>query len=339
MQTATYDSVLDRIAGYLGQADGLDVETEQLARVKVNLFVRLAWQAFFWPDITPIEKRRFRPVYASATAYDEEAQVYFPPADKYYQALQATTGNAPATLVGGEYEDNSEFWAECQAGYGADVWEDGKVFALGDQTLHPETLEPYQCFDAHTASGTFDDTKFGLLTPFVRSLEYAQAGATAIGTVRYVWDRNPETDRRAQRITFRLTPGYVRVNGCVNTFWLEYRLRVPSFNGATRDDDATYAAGVTVYDTDTGDFWTSNTSIAAGESPTTDEDKWDKVEFPAVFAEYVAQSVYAALTNKEQEQPENITVQQSAGWPLLLQEMKVIEQQQGQTRQLNVVGR
>ena len=335
MLTVTYDSVLDRIAGYMGQADGLDVETEQLARVKVNLFVRLAWLAFFWPEITPTERRRFRPNYASGTAYAAGAEVYFPPADKYYQALRATTGNAPAT--GTDYEENSAYWAECQANYGADLWVDGTAYVVGDQVLHPETLEPYQCHTAHTASGTFDDTQFGALTGFVRSLDYAQAGETAIGTVRYLWDRDPTTDPCARRITYRLTPGHIRVNGTVNTIWAEFRRRVPVFSGATRSDTATYAAGVTVYDAATGDFWTSNTSIAAAESPTSEPTKWDRVEFPAVFAEYVAQSVYAALVNKEQEQPENFGVQQSAGWPLLFQEMKVIEQQQGQTRQLNVV--
>ena len=54
-----------------------------------------------------------------------------------------------------------------------------------------------------------------------------------------------------------------------------------------------------MYDTATGDYWTSNQSISAGESPTTNPEKWDKVEFPYFLAEYVAQSAYAMLTDRE----------------------------------------
>ena len=339
MRTVTYQSLLDRIAAYMGESDGLDVEEAALANTKINFFARLGWKFFFHHDITPIEKRYFRPAYSASENLVAGDERYYPASNLYYAALvdQTPAAQPPATLSGGDYATNLAYWADADPDPTGEDWVTTTAYALGDKVRKPADGLIYQCHTAHTAGGSFDDTKFGLLNAFVRSIDYTQAGQTAIGDVRYAWDHNPEANRAAQRLRFRLRRDAIQMLGQVNVVWLEFRPPVPAWAGPVRSDSATYAAGVTVFDAASGDFWTSNTSIAAGESPATTPASWDQVEFPEYLAEYTAQSAYAMMTNREQETPENFTIQMSAGYPLLLAEILNVERQQGQTRQLNVV--
>lgn len=350
MNTATYASVLDRIASYLGEADGLTAEDQTLCAAKINLCVRLAWQHYFWPDLMLIEERTLRAEYSAsenvaAPTATAAVERYFAGDGEYYQTLvaQSPAAQAPATYSGGTWTENSAYWAKCQASYSGDDWADATAYALADIVRNASNGRYYQCHTAHTSSGSLDTTKFGILTPFIRSLSYTQTGETVIGDIKAIYDAHPEYVLNAQRVgggrgpDFRHRGSYAQVLGCANLLYVEFRRRPNVFSGAVRADDETYASGVTRYDEATGDYYTSNTSIAAGESPTLAPSKWDLVEFPEIFAEYVAQSVYAMLTNKEQELPENFNVQRTAGYPLLLQELDKLERQQGQTRQLNVV--
>lgn len=350
MRTVTYLSVLNRIAASLGQYDGLSVEDKGLAELKINLAFRLGYEHFFHPDITEIEERTFRPAYdatenVAAPTATAAVERFFYPTGQYYQTLvaQSPAAEAPATLVDGAYEENSAYWAACQASYSGDDHADATDYAVGDIVRNPANRRFYQCHTAHTsASATLDATKFGILTPFVRSLEYEQAGQTPIGECKAIWDKHPHYDLSARRVggrgpDFRARPDFLQVLGTEAIIYPEFRRPCPVFSGATRDDEETYASGEQLYDSATGNFWIANQSIAAGESPTTHPEKWDQVNFPWYLAEYVAQTVYAMLTNQEQETPENFSVQLTAGYPLLLAELDKVERQQGQTRQLNVV--
>lgn len=346
----TYLSVLDRIASYLGEADGLSVDDKTLAAAKINLAFRLGYEHFFHPDITTIEERTFRPDYdaaenVAAPTATAAVERYFAPTDSYYQTLvaQAPAAQAPATGSAGSYEENSAYWAACAPSYSGNDHADATAYTVGTIVRNPSNRRYYQCHTAHTsASATLDATKFGILTPFVRSLEYAQTGETEIGECKAIWDADPRYVNTARRMNggrgpdFWARQDYLQVLGLANVIWPEFRPPCPVFTGATRDDTSTYASGAERYDSDTGDYWIANQSIAAGESPTTAPTKWDRVVFPYYLAEYVAQTAYVLLTNREQEQPENFTVQLTAGYPLLLAEMDKLERQQGQSRQLNV---
>lgn len=343
MRTVTYKSVMDRIAGYMGEADNLHSEDAALASAKINLFLRLGWQHYWWPETMAIEERTLRPKYNSATAYVVTNEVFFPADRQYYQALQPVTGQAPALLVNGGYVANAPYWAASAGSYAADDWVTGQAYvstASGPSIVrNPDDGLIYQCIVDHTSGVSFDPTKFALLTAFVRSLDYEQTDETPIGLVRFIWDRNPEINRHAQPQKFHTRTGFIQVLGCQNILFPEFQLRVPEFTATIRDDALSYGAGVTLYDPATGDCWTTTEAVSPGESPTTTPSSWSKVEFPYVLAEYVAQSAYAMLTDREQETPENFSVQMSAGYPLLVQEIDNIERKQGQTRQLNVQSR
>lgn len=347
----TYLSVLDRIAGYLGDADGLSTEDKALAAVKINLCFRLGYEFLFHPVIMRLEERTFRAEYSasenvSAPTATAAVERYFPADGQYYQTLvaQSPAAQAPATLSGGSYVENSAYWAKCAASYSGDDHANATAYVVGRIVRNPANDRFYQCHTAHTsASATLDATKFGILTNFVRSLDLEQTGENELGEVQYIWDADPETTAGAQRVgggrgpDYRLRATYLQVLGTANQVWVEYRPPCPVFSGATRSDTATYVSGDERYDSATGDYWIANQAIAVGESPTSAPTKWDRVVFPYYLAEFVAQSAYAMLTNKEQESPENFSVQLTAGYPLLLAELDKLERQQGQTRQLNVV--
>jgi hypothetical protein len=345
----TYLSVLERIASYLGEADGLSTEDKALAESRINLCFRLGYEHYFHPDITAIEERTFRPLYdaaenVAAPTATAAVERYYPPTDSYYQTLvaQSPAAQAPATGSGGSYEENSAYWAACAASYSGDDHADATAYSVGTIVRNPANRRYYQCHTAHTsASATLDATKFGILTPFVRSLDYAQAGETEIGECKFIWDADPRYGF-ARRMNLGRGPDfwtrqdYLQVLGTANVVYPEFRPPCPVFSGATRSDTATYSAGDQKYDSATGDYWIALESISAGQSPTTHPAKWERVVFPYYLAEYVAQSAYVLLTNREQEQPENFTVQMTAGYPLLLVELEKLERQQGQSRQMNV---
>lgn len=411
MRSTPYKQLISRLASYLQVADGISVEDATLSEPKINLFVRLAWEHYWWPDLMLVEKRTLRPAWAFG-AYTAGTEVYYTTGEcgEYYQALVTTSltwavnngledgingsyvWNATTSryeLASGRYIAysgtrwelfyastatfyldgatwmaipgdranfgntytvplppltngvlNSSQWALCQQSYSADVWAEGDVFVVGDQTINPADGEFYQCITAHTAGTTFDATKFGLLTPFVRSLAYEQTDETALGEIRFLWDRDPEIYREAQTIPFRLRADYVQVLGTSNVFWVEFRQRPSTYTNTVIVSTATYTSGSQIYDPATGENWISTATATAGQTPTTNPEKWSKVPFPYYFLEYVAVSVSAALTNKENssaaQQPENFTVPLSAGAPFLMAEIDKIERQQGQTRQLNV---
>ena len=359
MRTVTYKSVLDRIAGYLAQPDGLSTEDVALIGAKVQMFVRLGWEYYWWPELMAVECRTFRPAYDPTEDYAAPApgapvEVFLPtvgvgpfPNDNgvYYQALQESTGQAPATLTGDSYVENGAYWAASLPAYSADVWQPDTQYGVNNdgsglpyQVLNPADGQVYQCIAAHTSGGSFDATQWGQLTPFVRSLDYEQEGKAALGEVRFVWDRNPELyPRTARRQGWRMRNDSLQVLGLASVVWVEFRIRPSVYAGAVRSDTIAYAAGDERYDTATGDFWTANAAVNPGESPTTTPAKWDRVEFPYFLAEYVAQSAYAQMTDKEEETPENFAVEDGTGFPLLAAELDKIERQQGQTRQLNVV--
>jgi hypothetical protein len=345
----TYLSVLNRIASYLGMADGLSTEDKALVESKINLFFRLGYEHFFHPAIVAIEERTFRPHYdaaenVAAPTATAAVERYFAPTDRYYQTLvaQSPAAQAPATGSAGSYVENSAYWAACQASYSGNDHATATVYSVGMIVRNPTNRRYYQCHTAHTSvSATLDATKFGILTPFVRSLDFAQAGQTEIGECQYIWDADPRFGV-ARRLNggrgpdFWVRQDYLQVLGTANVVWPEFRPPCPTFSGATRSDTATYASGDQVYDAATGDYWIAQAAVSAAQSPTTHPEKWARVEFPWYLAEYVAQSAYAQLTNKEQEQPENFTVQFTAGYPLLLAELDSLQRQQGQSRQLNV---
>ena len=352
MRRVTYKSVLGK-AGSLWTGESVPT-TEDAATLNVFINQRAAehWESFWWPELTPSEERQFRANWASGTTYGAPSatsavEVYYPKAQKYYQSLHSSnTGNAPAT--GTDLAENSAHWAECAPEYSEDVeWATGVVFTVGLITKNPDDQRFYQCITAHTAGGSFDGSKFGILTPFVRDIDYEQTLAgvaqTAIGEVRTVWNKDPYVYEPSERcrIKFDLTDRGVVVRGEQAIVWVEFRKRVPEWSAtvtpAQHSLSTTYGLGARVYDDTEGDYFKSLQGGNTGRA-VTDSAWWERIEFPYVLRDSVPQAAYADMLRTDGAN-EKSAVELGRAEKLMRREIGKIELLQGQSRPLNVVGR
>jgi len=340
LRRVTYLSVLELASTLFSGDPSPDAEDAASLNKFIRRWAREAWEKYFWPEWTPIEKRQFRADWSSATTYSAPTataavEIYYPNAKKYYQSLRGTnTNNTPAT--GAALTENSAFWAESVASYSGDDWAASTVYAVGKRVLNPTDQRYYQCHTAHTSGATFDATKFGILTPFVRSIDYEQTGKTPIGEVKQVWDSDPRVFETADPMIFDLTDTIV-VRGTLPIIYVEFRKRAPDFSGSTYSATATYAVDAQIYFTD-GDFYKCLSATSAGESPTTAAAKWERLDFPMILKEIVAQGAYEQML-KTDGQNEKTLLEKSEALRLLAREIDKIERQQGQAGALNVLTR
>jgi hypothetical protein len=318
----SYKSVEDMVLSYAGQ-DRAQIDATGLRQVNGFINQRLAdwaWIGWPWPELTPIELRLYRNVYDNAFAYaaptlTTASEVFFPPTQLYYQALRATTGNAPATLTGGTYVVNAAYWALASGPYTGPDWLDATDYAVGTIVRNPANNRFYQCYLAHTSSGSLDTTKFGLLTVFdpyvARDQDWEE---NEIGEYLDMTLDDPRTVVNPRRVSFNLNGVGAHVLASragrwdwgwrfgyevPNMVWLKFRLPCPEFRGEIFDPLATYTAGEdTVYfegsTTDLeGDYWKCIVTTVAGESPETTPASWERLAFPQWLRTPVARKAFA----------------------------------------------
>lgn len=343
MRTCNYSDVLAGSAALAGLGSG-DVGAAEFALFRTFHDRRLqaAWEIHRWPELCPVEKRYFRPLWDSTTSYAATDERFDVASNKYFQSLQAANLNHAPTTAGVE---NSAYWAACAAAYSANDWATLTVYAVGNQVRNPATNEFYQCITAHTAGATFDATKFGILTPFERYVAYVQTADTgtapaAIGEYVRATDKNPYVTTKLTELPFDLSPlgaHFVRVLTSLTFIWLEYRVRRPALSGDAWDSTTVYASGQQVYFVDSvgvGNFWTANATTAAAESPTTTPSKWDVVELPYIFRGYLIQAGYVDwLTADGQASKAMLNEPMAQGYLEL--EADKLQRQQQQTRRFN----
>jgi hypothetical protein len=95
MRTVTFKDVMDKVFRRRGM-DSTAVSTIQQGLVAdfVNERMRKAWQYAFWPELTTLEERAYRPAYYATATYALGDEVW-DGSTKYYQSAQAAnTGNA-----------------------------------------------------------------------------------------------------------------------------------------------------------------------------------------------------------------------------------------------------
>src|SRR5262245_55141085 len=157
-----------------GDSNGLDRVDLLTGLVHLDTWATRLWEAFFWPEWTGVEKRQFRQSWSSATNYgaptsSAAVEVYHVRSGKYAQSLRSGNLNQEPSNSSGV--ENSAYWALSSASYTADYdHASGLNVAVGDLVRNLDDGRIYQAHTAHTTTSTFDSTKFGILTPFVRSL-------------------------------------------------------------------------------------------------------------------------------------------------------------------------
>ena len=144
MRTVDYSDVLRGSTALAGlQPSDLTPAEFALFRTAHDRRLQMAWEIHRWPEICNYEQRYFRAPYDATHAYAAGDECFDFPTMTYYQALKASTGQAP-TINGAV---NSYYWALCQTSYQADLADTTTVHAIGDQVLNPADNQYYQLFN------------------------------------------------------------------------------------------------------------------------------------------------------------------------------------------------
>lgn len=341
MRTVDYSEVLRGTAGLAGLLkDDVDNTDFALLRAFHDRRLQLAWEIHDWPDLVRTEQRWFREEYNNATAYTaptaaSATEVFYTPAQKYYQALRATTGNAPANSDG---TTNTAFWADCAQSYSGDDWKASTVYAVGKIVRNTSDYRYYRCHTAHTSTASFDAAKFGILTPFDRYVGFEQTGKTKVGEFLRATHADPRMTTQLVEYCFTLSQNGAQLfEPGVVTVWIQFRIRRPELKGDKFSSTTVYASGLQVYYTTAagvGNFYDVVTTTTAGDTPESQPSKFSKVELPYIFRGYLIQAGYADWLVSD-GQDDKATKHEGMAFGFLELESDKLHRQQKQTRRLN----
>jgi hypothetical protein len=347
VRTVDYSEVLNGSAALAGLGpDDVGTSEFRLLRQYHDRRLQQAWEIHPWPDLTRVEQRTFRPQWSALTTYLATAEVYDVPTGNYYQSLQAGNTNNPPTIAGAE---NSAWWAQSQTGYGAQPWQSGVAYVVGNQVQNPADLQFYQCFIVHTSGGSFDPTKFGLLTPFDRYIAYDQLKAdgtpeTLIGEIFAATDVNPKLTTKQVPFPFWLSDKgaqFTQLKHAIAFAWLYFRIRRIVLSGEAFDSSVAYAAGRQVYYVGqgttilpgVGNFFTSLVTTNAGDTPESAPASWSVVQLPYIFRGFLIAGGYADWLTGD-GQANKAAGYETMAIQALEAETDKLQRQQGQVRRL-----
>lgn len=242
MRAIPYSEIMERVCDHLGwDPDNLDARQFSSIRRAVSASLGDIWNRFWWADLVRCEERTFRPPYSSATAYSAGDFVWLAGPRAYYQALQSTTGNAPATLSGSTWTLNAQYWAEATTAPSAAEYSSTTAYAVGDQVTYLEDNRVYQCIVAGTGNAP-GGSNWGRIEPFDGYVDLLEPGFIPLGRVRAVYDSNPRINAGAARLEWANSQRGVEVYTSLATVWVEGLLRPHKFTGSAYDATASYEA-------------------------------------------------------------------------------------------------
>lgn len=333
------------IAGFLGW-DPNNLSTDEQAQINraFNRRAQFAWESFYWPEWTPCERRTFRPAWGPTVNYAAQTQVIDLASKRYVIALQAGINQAPTDASGNL---NLTYWAALQGTYGCDGfysqwgltaaenYSATTTYTQGSRVYYPLTDTYYQLFAASsTGNLPTDATRWGVLVPFVRNIDFAQAGQTVIGECKEVWNRNPRSEsRHARPIKFIIEDDGVRVLENEPIVYVEFRLQVPSWTGGVYQAGG-YASGAQVYFN--GDYYQALQTVTVQDP--TNAAYWAVIAVPYVISKYIANAAYADVDAKSEGNAAAFPSENDEAYAVLEFEFDKLERQQQQTTQMNVVG-
>lgn len=257
--------------------------------------LQTAWEFDYWPELIRVEKRYYRDLYSTVTAYTAPSltsaqEVYFPATGLYYQTLVATTGNDPADSLG---VTNKAFWADSASTYSASNYAAATTYARGDKVFYPLTDRFYQLYAASSIGNLPSDaTKWGVLTEFDRYVAYLQPGKTAIGNVLEVDSLHPKLTTHGNELDWFLSENGVQVLTNSGFAFVTYKLRTIRLKGNLWVSGTSYVVGdQSYYSTGVpGNFYDCIQATSA-QAPT-NASFWTKTDIPLIFQRYLELSGY-----------------------------------------------
>jgi hypothetical protein len=298
-----------------GVSEDPSTEDFPVYRAALDMALAVAWESEWWQSPVTIEERYFRATWLAASTYNKTDEVYDSATQKYYQCLRNSVtgaGNSPTDSAG---DERSAYWALCSNAYSGANWASGIAYAVGDIKFYPPTNRYYQCHTAHTSSSTLvpnatgGDERWGVLTQFLRSIDFEEADQTEIGEVVDVKDADPRATRIYGSLEWDEQDDTLYVHTTAVRCWVVFRRKRPSLTGALYDSASAYAVGDQVYfepSAGAGQFYNCIATASAGDTPATDTDKWELVEIPRRFEHFlICQAAGMTLTADQEDDRRN----------------------------------
>lgn len=242
MRTIPYREILERVCDHMGwDPDNLDARQFASVRRAVTASLADIWNRYWWADLVRCEERTFRPPYSSLTTYAAGTFVWLAGPRAYYQALQTTTGNVPATLTDGVWVLNAQYWAVATPAPAAAAYSATASYAVGDLVTWDQDNRVYQCIQAGT--GTLPSSAYwGRVEPFDAYVDLLEPGFVTLGRVRALYDCNPRINAGASRVEWANSHRGVEVYTTLPTVWVEGLMRPHRFTGDAWSSAAAYTA-------------------------------------------------------------------------------------------------
>lgn len=160
---------------------------------------------------------------------------------------------------------------------------------------------------------------------------------TPIGELRRICLADPRVHELVAEAPYDWLDGRPIVRGSATSVWVELRRQVPLWRGDDYGASTTYAAGEVVWDQTTGDYYKSRQDSNTGNAVTATT-YWERLDFPYILSEAVAQGAYADAVRADGRQ-ELFPIENSEAARLLQQAMGENDRRGGTARRMAVISR
>jgi hypothetical protein len=113
MRTVTFQSVLDGAAARIGldPTQTIAASTASALTEYINTRIRFAWEAYKWPELSTVERRRFREDYSAIEVYPIGSEIYWE--NNYWRKVLTTdAGVGPDTAFSFTMHDKTQKYAD-----------------------------------------------------------------------------------------------------------------------------------------------------------------------------------------------------------------------------------
>lgn len=244
MRIAPYSEYARATCNLVGwDPDNLSADEFARLRDAISRAVEWAWLEYWWPSTTRCERLPLRLEYDAATAYAAGEECWFRPSDAHYVALKATTGNAPASWSGSEYETDTANWmrlADIPGSSGISSYDPGTSYVAGDVVSYGGSL--YGCHTAGSGNAPTNASYWGELPDAWRYLPRAQRGRPVIGALRAVAAYDPRKNGRGMNAETVEMDDVFLINPLpAESPWVYYQIAPPRLVGDVWDGGEEYS--------------------------------------------------------------------------------------------------
>jgi hypothetical protein len=218
-------------------------------------------------------------------------------------------------------------------------WSGATTYGEGSQVFYEDAYwESLQA--ANTGNTPAEGAWWTAATEYDRVIGLDQTGETPIGTVFSVSQRNPDTSSSPFFLSFTMTGAGIQLDSLAPTsVYVKFRKRAPVFTDVEWDEAETgYVAGSLVQGSD-GECYKGLQAVPVGTDPADGAAPlyWEKVDFPAIFAEVVKLGARADGL-REDGQDDKADAQEEKAFGELVRVMDVEVGQQDQVPRARMAG-